>query len=86
MTEQKEAIAAMKKRIREKAAQFHEFMSNPVGKQLVAILKEEFDGEDLRGTTVENTYYNLGARDVVKYLETLTRVHDKTSETFNDAT
>lgn len=67
-------IAALKRRIREKAAQFQEFMSNPVGRKLVQILNEEFDREDLRGATVEETYYNLGARDVVKYLETLSRV------------
>lgn len=86
MTEQKPAIENMKRRIREKAATFHEFLSNPVGKELIQILKEEFDGADLRGATSDDTYYNLGSRDVVMFLETLGRIHDKTSETFNDAT
>lgn len=68
-------IAAMKKRLREKAAQFNELLNNPVGKNLVKILTEEFDKEDLRGATVEETYYNLGARDVVVYLQQLQRVY-----------
>ena len=77
MTEQKPAIEAMKQRIREKAAQFHELLNNPVGKQLIEILEQEFDRDDLRGTTVEQTYYNLGARDVVKYLQTLQKVYER---------
>ena len=76
-------IEEMKVRIRKKAAAFHELLNNPLGKELVAILEEEFyDKEDLRGDTVEETYYNLGARDVVAYLRTLQRIHkaDKASE------
>ena len=80
------AIAAMKKRIREKSAKFHEFLSNPVGKELIDIMIEEFDRDDLRGANAKETYYNLGARDVVVYLKTLGRIHDKTSEIHNDAT
>ena len=73
----KPAIAAMKKRIREKAAQYAEFLSNPVGQSLINILKEEFDKEDLRGADSLETYYNLGCRDVVKYLETLQRINER---------
>jgi hypothetical protein len=75
-----EAVLAMERRIREKAAQFHELLNNPVGRQLITILTEEFDKLDLRGATVEETYYNLGCRDVVVYLQTLQRIYDADPE------
>lgn len=81
-----ENIAALKKRIREKAAQFHELLNNPVGKQLVDILIEEFvNKDDLRGRTVEDTYYNLGARDVVVYLQQLQRTYAAIEREQSDA-
>ncbi len=77
MSENNPNIVAMKKRIREKAAQFQELLNNPVGKNLMTILEEEFCKQDLRGATVEDTYYNLGGRDVVEYLKTLQRIHER---------
>ena len=79
--QQKRRIEAMKNRIRKKAATFGSFLNNPVGQELVNILEEEFyERDDLRGETVEDTYYNLGARDIVVYLRTLQRINDTTSE------
>jgi hypothetical protein len=41
------------------------------GKQLLQVMHDEFDMSDLRGDTVEETYYNLGRRDAIVYLEQL---------------
>jgi hypothetical protein len=45
--------------------------SNESGKQLLAVLEAKFAGGDLLGTTVEGTYFNLGSREVVVYLQQL---------------
>jgi len=37
------------------------------------LLRDMFDLDDCRGETTEDTYYKLGQRDVVKYIEALLR-------------
>lgn len=79
--DQKQRVAAMRIRVQQKAAVVGAVLNTINGKKLMRILEEEFtDTEDLRGQTVYDTYHNLGARDVVVYLRTLQRIHDKTSE------
>jgi len=36
--------------------------------KLLMLLLDEFETDDLRGATVEDTYYRLGQRDVVVYM------------------
>jgi len=77
MENQETNIDKMRRRIRGKAAKYVELLNNPVGKDLIAILEEEFCGVDLRGSTVEDTYYNLGSRDLVEYLKQLQRINER---------
>ena len=44
------------------------------GLAMVELLEEEFDREELRGTTNEETHFNLGARSVLVYLRQLYEV------------
>ena len=43
------------------------------GKEALQLLRDMFDLDDCRGETTEDTYYKLGQRDVVKYIEALLR-------------
>jgi hypothetical protein len=43
------------------------------GAEALKLLQDLFDLDDCRGATVEDTYYKLGQREVVKYIETLLR-------------
>lgn len=45
------------------------------GQKVLEILEDEFDGQDLRGGDPYETYYNLGARDVVTYIRQLVNHH-----------
>lgn len=45
--------------------------SGPDGAEALKVLERAFDGDTLRGETPEDTYYNLGARDVVVYIRQL---------------
>jgi hypothetical protein len=54
--------------LRQKCRLVAEALGTPAGEKLVALLLDEFDRDDLRGTTVEETYFRLGQRDVVNYL------------------
>ena len=78
MSEDKQTnVEKMQQRIRGKAAKYVELLNNPVGKDLIEILEEEFCGMDLRGSTVEDTYYNLGSRDLVEYLKQLQCINER---------
>ena len=58
-------------RLRQKADAVRHVLTTPSGKELLQIMHDEFDMADLRGDSVEETYYNLGRRDAVIYLEQL---------------
>ncbi len=45
----------------------------PAGREALQFLQDAFDPEVITGATVEDTYFKLGQRDVVKYIETLLR-------------
>ena len=57
--------------LKQKAAAVKHVLDTHAGKELLQIMHEEFDRPDLRGATVEDTYYNLGRRDALIYLEQL---------------
>jgi hypothetical protein len=57
--------------LKQKADAVRHVLTTPSGKELLQIMHDEFDMADLRGDTVEETYYNLGRRDAVIYLEQL---------------
>lgn len=48
-----------------------EMLSSVPGKQLMTYLEETFDADNIVGVKVEDTYYNLGARGVVRFLKNL---------------
>ena len=53
-----------------------DFFNSDAGKELLKDLTAAFDPDDLRGTTPDDTFFNLGARSVVRYLKAL-RDEDK---------
>ena len=57
--------------LKRKAGVVRAALTTDGGKELLQIMHDEFDMADLRGDTVEETYYNLGRRDAVVYLEQL---------------
>jgi hypothetical protein len=65
--------ADVKKELDRKARILHETFSSPVGEKALAILVDAFDGDHLRATTPHDTYYNLGSRDVIKYIQQMMR-------------
>lgn len=65
---------AIEQEIKRKAALVRRLFATPLGKEVHEILVNQFDADDLRGETVEQTYYNLGQRDVLVYLRQLGEV------------
>ncbi len=61
-----------------KAANVARFMNSPIGSQVVRMLEQEFPGG--RGKDPYDTYYKLGARDVIEYLNQLKRIGEKNEE------
>lgn len=61
-------IEQARDRLRQKGRVVAEALNTEPGKKLTALLVDEFDCDDLRGRTVEETYFRLGQRDVVVYL------------------
>lgn len=56
---------------RKKARKFEELFSSPLGMEVLTMLEAEFDIDELRAQSVENTYFNIGRRDVVVYINQL---------------
>lgn len=61
---------ALRKRLKQKAAAVARVLTSEDGKILMEALEAEFDGA-LKGATVEETMFNVGAREVVVYLRSL---------------
>lgn len=61
--------------VKQKAKTIARFMNSPIGSQVIRMLEDEFPGG--RGKTPYDTYYNLGARDVVDYLNQLKRIGEQ---------
>lgn len=67
MTTAKEVMekrVALKKRL-------GDFFRSDAGKELIEDLHEAFDPDELRADSVEDTFFNLGARSVVRYIKSL---------------
>lgn len=60
--------------IRRKANKVSALFSSNAGIEVLKILEDQFDKPDLRGDSVEDTYFNLGQRDVLIYLRQLHQV------------
>jgi hypothetical protein len=67
MAENKQ-LSQWQTRLAKKIGNAQTVLSTPQGLQLMAALEQEMNGHDLRGGSVEDTYYNLGKRDVFMYL------------------
>jgi hypothetical protein len=48
-----------------------QLLATPAGTQLLTELENEFDPDDITGKTVEETYFNLGARHLLRTLKAL---------------
>lgn len=67
MTSDEKRIEALSK----KAEAFKRTFLTQTGQEVMEALDAAFNGVDLRGKSVEDTYYNLGARDVLMYINQL---------------
>jgi len=61
----------MKRALVRKANLFRRVFGTPDGQRVIKHLEDEFLKEDYRGSTNEETHFNLGARDPIKYINKL---------------
>ncbi|AEM62903.1 hypothetical protein phiVC8_p06 [Vibrio phage phiVC8] len=73
MASREEVEASAKK----KAAAFAAVFRTPDGERVLEAIRQEFDKDELRGNTVEGTYFNLGRRDVLVYIEQMIRYSER---------
>lgn len=55
--------------IRKKNQRFKNLFNTPDGRAVLDELVAEFDKDELVGTDTHDTYKNLGAREVIKYIQ-----------------
>lgn len=55
-------------------------LNTPDGQVLIHLLQESFSPDHLVGDGTHQTYFNLGRRDVVKYLEYVAATEPKAQE------
>ena len=68
-------VEDIRRRIRHRGAAIVAFMNNPIGKAVIQALEDEFYHGELADTDSTNqTFYNLGRRDVVAYMKQLQRI------------
>ena len=60
--------------IKQKSNKVKGLFGSALGLEVLRILEDEFDKPDLRGDTVEDTFFNLGQRDVLVYLRQMHEV------------
>ena len=75
MAEEHAGIAKLK----EKSRAIRSIFDNPAGRRVLEILSEQFDSDDLRGKTVEETYYKLGQRDALVFIRQMIKLTEKTN-------
>ena len=56
-------------------------LATPAGRQLMEDLDACFCRGDLRGMSVEETYFNLGAREVAEKLKRIAQYNERTGTT-----
>ncbi|ASV42833.1 hypothetical protein [Vibrio phage JSF15] len=76
MASREEVEASVKK----KAAAFAAVFRSSDGERVLEAIRQEFDKDELRGNTVEGTYFNLGRRDVLKYIEQMLRYSERDND------
>ena len=72
--------AKSKEKVLRKSMAFAQVFSTPAGKEVLEALTEEFDGDELRQNNPHDTYYRLGQRDVVKYIEQMLRISKRNED------
>lgn len=75
----------LKNEVKQKSKDFASLFSTPEGKKILKLLQEEFILRDFRGvrdskTSVEDTYFNLGRRDVIVYIEDMIKYSERTDD------
>ena len=60
--------------IKAKSSKVKQLFNSELGLAVLRILEDEFDQHDLRGGSTEETYFNLGRRDVLVYIRQLYEV------------
>jgi len=78
---QQEKVEAAKSAARKKARKFEELFNTPLGKQVLDAMSNEFDIGEMRGKSVEDTYFNLGRRDAVVYIKQMITYSERENET-----
>ena len=63
----------IEKRLDERAKAVWAVFQTDGGQRALDVLRDMFDADDLRGQTTEDTYYRLGQRDVIIYIDQLIR-------------
>lgn len=73
-----------KEALLEKSAAFKQTFLTQSGQEVLDALDQAFDGVDLRGKDTHNTYYNLGARDVVAYIKQMIEYNPRLNKRTED--
>lgn len=71
----------VEKATRKKAALFAAVFDSSAGKKVLEYLNAEFNQDELRASTPHDTYYRLGQRDVVVYINQMIKYSGATNET-----
>lgn len=69
--------------VRQKAKAFAAVFNSREGRIVLESLKNEFCKDELRAETPHDTYYNLGRRDTVVYIEQMIRYSEREDEKDN---
>ena len=73
--------AELEERVRHKSKDFASLFSSPQGKKVLEHLKNEFEMGDFRAKgSVEDTYFNLGRRDAIVYIEQMIKYSERSSD------
>ncbi|MGI9889075.1 hypothetical protein [Vibrio chagasii] len=64
-------------KVRKKSELFKHVFESEDGKAVLEALEEEFNRDELRGQTPQDTYFNLGRRDVLVYIKQMIRYSNK---------
>lgn len=65
-------------KLREKSADFHQLFTSKDGQKVLGHLRKEFGDVPLADTDNPNkTFFNLGSRDLLVYIESMIEAHEK---------
>lgn len=71
----------VEKIVKDKAVSFAAVFNTRDGQKVLQAMKDEFCGTELRANTPHDTYYNLGRRDAVVYIEQMIKYSERENET-----